>query len=394
MNQPKHPRVDEAEMRVFAVLLSGALSLTGPALAEEKSAPQGPAAAEDGADRAPFNDGAKRAFVEEGAKRARAIADALAAWRTAEAEFGDHETTALRAYEYGRIVVRHDRQSALAPFRRALEITRKGIGALDPWLLEINVAATAVETDARDRAAAEMLFSALSRSGDEPNRVDDRETTARGWIALSRFHLQARAYEKARLFSGRGVKVAETVSPPNPLLTARGLVYGGIARIADSARLEGGLDDGRKMLDRAFALFPPQENIDTFDRLLALAMAWEKASDHVQGEGESRREEFGEEAQIRHRWRNPKSPACNAEWSKRQPPRLAAATGRKPVAGAVVIGFDLDDQGVARSVVLASLHGPALGEAAQKAMKSWRLKSPPAPECRTNYITTISYDFR
>ena len=84
------------------------------------------------------------------------------AWRAAEEEIGAKATTAILAYNFGRVAASSDPRKAAEAFSRALEITKGGEGALSPTDMElwIAIARNRIESTNDTRSALKEKLAA------------------------------------------------------------------------------------------------------------------------------------------------------------------------------------------------------------------------------------------
>lgn len=349
---------------------------------------------------------------------AAAIRHGEAAWRAAEVELGDHATTAILAYNYATLVADFQPTKAAEAFARALAITEAGVGALSVTDLKVRLAeamaiASALKPGKEQKALLESLVSLLEAN---PSLASESpEAHARGWRTVAVMSLRAGADSKVRQAADLAIESAASLDPIDNRLLAESLIIGAVARLTSQAREGKEIVESIALLDRAIMLFPPQVDIDSFDRLLALALSWrisirplaestDRAAFTTGTRLVSRDElrtayERGLSAtalQDLFAWSSPKPAICGALtlWASRKSPRYPTRALNKSNVGAIIVGYDLNETGVERSVLLADFPETGFGEAALKAMKSWRLESPPPSECRKNNVMFFTFEIR
>ena len=90
----------------------------------------------------------------------------------------------------------------------------------------------------------------------------------------------------------------------------------------------------------------------------------------------------------------PEGVECSPEWAARTPPVFPVQPRMNLEVGAVLLGYDLNETGVERVVVLSDgLGGKAFGEVAAKAATSWRLSKPLPKECWKNRTSIVRFHF-
>lgn len=155
------------------------------------------------------------------------------------------------------------------------------------------------------------------------------------------------------------------------------------------------MKEAAEQLDRAIVLFPPQKSIDDFHPLFGQAMAW-RFSVKALAESEDLASALDTidkdlDADAMCRWDQSRPANCKLDWETRSGlvyPRSGLNRGE---VGSVLVGYDVNESGVERTVVIAGVNGEKFAEAATTAMKTWRLKEPVPAECRTNHLTTFSF---
>ena len=203
---------------------------------------------------------------------------------------------------------------------------------------------------------------------------------------------------------------AEKLDPPDNGALVNALTLAGAVRIAGSRRTATDIAEAVVLLDRAIALFPPQKDIDHFDKALATALVWRSTldavvnsytgkpifklgsrlakTDDLKAAFERAQESYSPPDSV---WESVRPESCqNLEWAARPPsyPRDALIKG---AIGAAIIGYDVDAVHVVRTVPLAETYNTGFAALAVKSMSSWKLKTPPPPECRNNLITFFSF---
>ncbi len=315
------------------------------------------------------------------------------AWRQAEAELGDHEKTAILAYNFAVLAYDFDRAKALAAFRRSLALTERSFGALPAADIRLGIANCDLALDVPNKEKAAALRSLLEA------QVDTTPVTfnaAEGWRLAGLHELNAKKFNAAKKSSDKARAIAEKLSPQPKRLIAESLAIGGISRvIGNNSRTNSTIVEAVELLDRAIVMFPPQKSIDSFDPLFSEAMLWRFAIDAM-AESEDREQALKRidkelDADAMCRWEQSRPADCEIVWEARTPPRYSAEAIKKSLIGSVLVGYDLNETGVERSVLIGALNGDALSKAAIKSMATWKLKQPVPEACRKNHVTVFKF---
>lgn len=338
---------------------------------------------------------------------AGALAHGEAAWRAAEAELGDSETTAVLAYNYANLVTPYDSAKAIEAYGRALAITDKGIGALPRDEIELRLLSVRLRSALGDAAIAKQLRSKVdaARTGGAPAS----EGSARAYTALAVHYSRKGDRKNARAVADSAVRDMDSVGDYEKRLMGEALILGAIARVSDTRRDPEDVVTAAVSLDRAFTMFPPQKDIDAFDRLLGLAIAWrlglsalmnsagsapQKQTGSRIAKGEDYRAAYeGVDKSANpgawFRWADGHEARCSLEWGFKGPWGYSNEALNQESAGAAFIGFDVDDTRAIRTVVLGEVRD--FGGYAEKWLNTWRLATPPADGCRRNHTLGVEY---
>lgn len=347
---------------------------------------------------------------------AKALEHGEAAWRQAEGEIGDESTTAILAYNFARLAYDVAPASALAAFERATAITAQGKGPLSGPELSLTIADLKLRLDFENQARADALEDILKKEGDGVEAL----TTARAWRTLASAKLGTSDLLQSRNAADRAIERASQIQPREDRLLAESLIVGAIARLAKHERTERDIVEAVALFGEAFPLFPPQADIDHFDPLLARALSWRHSiwaliqSDEMKPVidriyGSETRIPTGEDLESAYkraagkenpgdwfRFAAPHPAGCDIEirWLERKPPKYPRQALRKLNVGSILIGYDLNETGVERAVILADFPESGFGEAVVESMKEWRLAKPAAEECRKNHATHFAFIVR
>jgi len=342
---------------------------------------------------------------------AAALKHGEAAWREAEAEFGDATTTAILAYNFAVLVAETDPAKSLKAFDRAIEIAGKADGAVPLAEARLRRAEARVRAEFENKAYADDLGALLAAS-DPAASGSAVEAQALGWRTIAFVRVNARKFRQAKAAADAGALLGSRIDPPYPRLQREILFLAGLSRVAGDQRNEEDVVEAVALFDRAAQLFPPQRDIDHFDPLLAKIVGWRETvwtiansygsmpiirtgsrlpdGADLKSAYESAVARSGVENQFR--WETPRPAACEADiWEKRKPPIYPSGAQRKGFIGAILIGHDLDGVGVARTVVLTDFTNAGFGLAALESMRNWRLKPGLDPACWKNNVTIFSF---
>jgi hypothetical protein len=338
-----------------------------------------------------------------------------AAWRAAETELGTAATTAVLAYNYAALAGPFLPERAIEPYERALALTLKGYGELS--VIDIKVRIAEAEVRMNESAAINVrkdrvdALEALLESHPEL-ATESPEAYARGWRTYAAQKLDFGRNPQARRAADIAIAAASTLEPPDRQLYVDTLIIGAIARLTSKFRETQDVVEAVALLNRSFALFPPQKDIDSFDRQLAMAMSWRlsvyalalnlDSASFRTGTRLVRGDEFAralESVQTRpspealFKWSAPLAQNCSTElsWEDRESPVFPRADLNKGNIGAIIIGYDLNESGIDRTVILSDFTGTGFREVALRTMLAWRLKRPPPAECRKNHIQLFTF---
>jgi TonB family protein len=288
-----------------------------------------------------------------------------------------------------------------------------GKGSLDVFELELRAAETRLTLDIKNHelgAALEQLLENGEQKSNPPALA-----MALGWKTFA-IHLSQRdRIKKAKDAGDLAIKYASALDPREPRLLAEAFVLGATLRLATPYRTEEDIIEMVAYLDSSFELFAPQPSIDAFDPLLARAMQLRatagalaasddfkpfigRGTDTHLPNGENLAEAF-QRAEARSdveqqlTWAEARAPHCTQSyvWEERKPPSYPRRAMQRIYTGAVLIGYDMSETGVARTIILADADEAGFGEAAAKAMQNWKLAQTVPPECRRNHLMTFTF---
>ncbi len=322
-----------------------------------------------------------------------ALTHGEAAWRAAEAELGDHPTTAVLAYNYARLAFAYQHTAELAEhtYMRALNLSARGIGGLDQTEVAIGLAELRVIMR-KDPLAASGELTRLLRErqavGTAPSDV-----SAHAWKTLAGEHLRQSLFSTAAEYADLAASQASALTPPDQDVLIDALLFSAMARLSEPAsnRPAGHLELAVERLDRTIALFPMQRDIDSFDRRLALALAW-RASVVAMAHSGDRANDPAELSALASlipmapEGRPQNCPELQDAVSQ-TPMNFPASDLQKGNVGAVLFGLDLNNRGVERVVILGEPQGGGFGAEVTRVAREWNLKTTLPEGCLRNWVT-------
>ena len=347
-----------------------------------------------------YNDALERGEILE------AIARAEAAWRAAETELGDSDTTAKLAYNFAASVYDVDPNRAIEPLQRVIQLTgaqHQMFGAETPELMLVLSKFTASGEPGSVRKELSEKLNANRTAGIAPSRL-----SARGWLALSKYYLTRKNHTQSIRHADQSIEDFEKMGVEKDREFAGVLILGGIARTSHRSRTVDKISDAVLYFDRAIEMFPPQKTIAEIDQLLGVAMAWHgvalaiAASDYRTRHRDVHKKTddvLGESAGLL-TWVNPRpdNEVCNFEWEERPIPEYPNKALSKGNIAAVIIGYNVGlngkpiDQRIVAEVPFAS----DFGKESLKVVGDWQLKSGfnKSEACRNNLLSSFKFVIR
>lgn len=326
----------------------------------------------------------------------------LAAWQAAEQALGDHRLTGILAYNYGRLLIFSATEEAAAPLRRASELQQSGVAELPQDALRLYRRYAEFAVSGFEEGPADELREALDAVG-----LQDEELVhevAPMWVKLTTEYFANEEYRKAMESASRAEAAVRKAKPDASRELAQVIMLGAVARIGRKPRTIDRLEDATVELDRARRLFPPQDDIDTFDPLLAQVRAWQVASEHAlkalyKAKGRRAPDSDDDESAPYpplFAYAADESLECGElEWEERTAPDYPFHALNEGYLGAVLLGYRLgEDLKVHDARVLAEVPvGERFGKVSLDALSDWRVKSLPdgGPECYQNFVTSIGF---
>lgn len=331
-----------------------------------------------------------------------AVRHGLAAWKAAEKALGNHRLTGVLAYNYGRLVTFSASDAAAAPLHRARELADMGVADLPDAALQLYLSYAEFATSGFEDKRADRLREALDTIGLEDEALI--RDVAPMWLQLASHDVTAKEYRKAVESSANAEAAIMKAFPDSVRGLAEAIALGAIARITPRYRTTEDFEAASVQFDRARRLFPPQEDLESFDPLLAQIMAWHhvtwsarhslfKAEGREPPETES--DDDAPAPPLFQHQLDDSSECGTPEYLERTAPRYPPGALRQGYLGAVMVGYRLgDDLKVHDARLLAEVPSDGkFGAAALEAVSEWRVKALPGggPECYRNLITIIRF---
>lgn len=333
-----------------------------------------------------------------------------AAWQAAEEALGDHELTAILAYNYGYHIVFELPEQAKPALDRAKALADAGRAELPQEMLRLLIAYAEFSISGKRRRDTERFLDALVEL--EQQGLPASDETARAWFVIAAAQLANRQYRMAIESSQRAELQFNEIGADNYRLIAEMLLVRGLAHMAIRPLSGEELDAGHGYLVQAQMLFPPQTDIATFDPLYGLIIAWDLVArnlveswpydDHPPiGSRIMPASEIPPDFSSFEYGGSPimesfpdSNEECGIEWKERRSPRYPRAALNRAYVGTVILGYDLgDDDRVHNARIVGEAPSNQFSDSVLDAVEEWRLETPPPdrPECRHNYMTFINF---
>lgn len=320
---------------------------------------------------------------------------AYAAWQAAEAELGDHKTTATLAYNYGQLVIFTDPKQALSALKRAEALVRAGLVELPERDLQLYIAYTNFAGARDNNRKTGQLRKALKQLDEE--NVPASPDLARMWFELATADINTNQYRSAQESAARAQAMIAEAAPNDYRLMALAMMTEATAYLMPFPREQKTVIRAVEIYQGAIALFPPQKSIDEFDELFAQALAWEAAAKSVYlslGYSEKAYPSLDRQRPIIVGRSEEQRESCAIEWAERKPPEYPRSALYRGYVGAVLIGYNLGDGlEIKDARILGEVPAGKFSDATLESAAEWTLKqpAPDRPECRNNLITHISF---
>ncbi len=284
------------------------------------------------------------------------------AWRTAEEELGDNQTTAILAYNYAAHIYAVTPEQAIEPLERAIAIVGEGsglFGAEPPALMLAFVRAVANDDDKKMKSGLRDRLEAFDTQNEDLTLL-----SGRGWLHVTRYEMDRKRYSQADDAATAALRHFAAFRELSPREYVNALLARGISKVAGSQRSNDDLIDANIDFTEAIEMFPPQQDIESFDPLLAAAVAWNAAVRSAAASDNPGRAQLGSRfrrdppeldgiAYVKWAEPNPLYLDCEFQWAKRDAPRFPASASNRGYLGAVLVGYHIDGVKVAEARILA-----------------------------------------
>lgn len=326
------------------------------------------------------------------------------AWLAAEDELGDNQTTAILAYNYANWIYENDPAAAIKPIKRVIALTgpsNEMFGADFPILILRYCEAMVASDKKRSFTKLREFLKQREEKGLQSSLV-----AARAWRAVALHDMERMNFGYVEMAAAHAERHFKEAAPQMERNLAEVLVLQGTAFASGKYRRRKDLQNSITYFDRAIALFPPQNSIDDFDQLLAVALAWrhavvsiavlEKKSAYTRAASDALKY-VKRNKSVEVVWASGFNQSdCEMEWDKRKRPQDPQKTLNRYALGVVLVGYNLSEEGwVVDARVLAEVPGRSqFGESSLEAVRTWKLTKPAPNECRQNIISTFNYVIR
>lgn len=210
--------------------------------------------------------------LQEG-RRADAIAEGLAAWRAAEAEWGEVTETTVLAYNAASLMVRSGKaKEALEPANRALEMAEKGVGTTEvPVLDAALVLGISQSAQDDDNPNVDQLLATLEARGGTGAPADD--LTVLGWLMAAKKALLRNRWSTAIEYSSTARAIAEGLGPEaRPLASEAAIIEGSSLLIRDK------FAKAHSVFDAALHAYDKDIDSAITDKIYARVIVWHGAA--------------------------------------------------------------------------------------------------------------------
>ncbi|MEX0643932.1 MAG: hypothetical protein WD076_01375 [Parvularculaceae bacterium] len=330
--------------------------------------------------------------------KSAAAEHALAAWTAAETALGAHPTTGVLAYNYGKLLAFDDPVAALPALRRADELMRSVGAELPPDESELLLAYVHYAASNRNMTDRRTLRTVLLAQA--ARNVPPSLESAQVWLVLAANDSNARRFNDAIDSAIRAEAAIIAVLPEDYRLRARAILISGVAHLAPRPRSVNDVEMANQEFVRAARLFPPQNDIESFDPLFAKILAWSavaKAALSNLGARDFKSECAPDDEPCQLAYfvgPQPTDEECAIDWDRRDPPKYPSLAASEGYLGGAIVGYRLSEDLVVHDQrVLAEVPNMLFGDYSLKSMNEWRLAHPPArlPGCKENRITTFIF---
>jgi tetratricopeptide (TPR) repeat protein len=306
------------------------------------------------------------------------------------------------AFNYGRLIVLADSASAAEALERAQQLQSEVDAQIPVDDLDLYLAFAEFRRAEGNRRASDDLRDALGVFATDAGPVASVELAAM-WLELGSMDLLNERYRKAADSAEQAEAAILAAAPDDHRTLAIAVMTQGAALLLPSPRPQWKIADAHVEFQRARALFPPQQDIATFDPVLGQLMAWEmaaRAAYRTQG-----RDEYAEHTHAPGATDDEmpnlfvvsgtnRKQCPETEWENRDPPEYPPGALQKGYIGAVVIGFNLQpDKMLSDVAILGEVPANRFSEAVLEAAVGWKVGKVPdgEPACMLNQFTSVTF---
>jgi hypothetical protein len=324
----------------------------------------------------------------------------LAAWQAAEEALGDNQLTGILAFNYGQLVIFTDPKAARTALRRAKKLQNDGVVELPETDLNLFLAYAEFAAASKRKYRADDLREALIAI--EDNGAPVNEDIATMWLHLASSDFASKRYHDATESASKAERAYKASAPNNYRQRANAILIIGAVILDPLPRTVESVQAAHNEFVRAWELFPPQKDLDSFDSVFAQTIAWDFAAGAALTTlGEDHYPDHNNEGWEGHRgYFQPifqeeviTNKECSITWDH-APLEYPYQAQSKRYIGAVIIGYNIGDDDVIHDArVLSEVPLKTFSSTVLKSMKLWRPKGPipDEPACRKNRMAYFSF---
>jgi len=326
-----------------------------------------------------------------------AIREGEAAWRAADATWGDSADTAVLAYNIAALMARRGQYAeAEEPAQQALELAENGVAPdVDPLDAAIVLGLAEAQRD-RPRDGINRLKATLEAR--DAAAMEDDDISMLAWFSVAYDAYSRRRWRDAVVAGRRARIVATQVGPSMADLAGSAAVIEGT-----SAVVLRDYDEALDAFESGLDAYP--EQICVLDSsTVAQLMAWRAGTSalaHSRWSDEDIARRMNHHREPTEDEPEPDPELCDqllqGTWFERTPPRFPRREATRGRVGGVVIAYDLLPDGSTTNVrVLAAVPDAdhaGFADASVRAAEQWRLTIPEdLPDyCRLDRTTTVQF---
>ncbi|NOX94648.1 MAG: hypothetical protein GXP04_05995 [Alphaproteobacteria bacterium] len=320
-----------------------------------------------------------------------------AAWEAAEQALGDHQLTAILAFNYAQQVFISDPEAALIALRRADALVQIGLVELPETELRLYTAYAEYAINDRSKEARALREALIAAENLNPDEVTMDEASM--WFLLSQRDMIRKNYRRAIESADEAEAIINNLDPDNVDFMMRVLLIRGVAKLMPTPLSTDDIIDSHFDLDRAYWLPPPQKDFESFDPTFARIIAWHATTYSVMAS-------MAKYEPLKSSSNGPRpifetdidAPEdCGIEWETRIPPKYPRKELANGYIGAVIVIFDISDTGnILHPRILSEVPTKKFSKIVLQSAESWRIKTMPIdhPSCRLNLRSVFAFTLR